>query len=119
MPKQILVMEDEKPLANALMLKLSKQGHKVTTARDGQEGLDLMSKNKFDVVLLDLMMPVKNGFQVLEEMRDMAAPKPDVIVLSNLTQAEDEEKVIALGAKKFFVKSDTPLAQVVEEIDKL
>jgi DNA-binding response OmpR family regulator len=116
--KKILVIEDEKPLAHALELKLKKQGHSVTVALDGQSGIDLLFKDKFDVVLLDLMMPLMNGFQVLEKMQ--AAPHmPAVFVLSNLTQPEDEARVMMLGARKVLVKSDTPLAQLVEEIEKV
>lgn len=116
--KSILIIEDEKPLAHALELKLQKSGCQVTVARNGQEGLDLLDRSQFTAVLLDLMMPIVDGFQVLEHIKTLEH-KPTTFVLSNLSQAEDEQRVIALGAKKYFVKSDTPLAVIVNEINKL
>jgi len=100
-------------------LKLHKEGHDVVVAYDGQEGVGLLLKNKYDVVFLDLMMPIMNGFQVLERLKTADITMPTIFVLSNLTQPEDEERVLRLGAKKFFVKSNTPLAQIVEEINNL
>lgn len=116
--KKVLVVEDEKPLAHALELKLQKEGHDVTIAHNGQEAVDLLLKNKYDIVLLDLMMPIMNGFQVLEKVQ-AHGDMPYVIVLSNLTQPEDEDRVMKLGAQKLLIKSDTPLSRVIEEIDQL
>jgi DNA-binding response OmpR family regulator len=115
--KHVLIVEDEKPLLHALELKLSHEGFAVTTAQNGQEGLDQLEKGHFDIVLLDLMMPVVDGFQVLERLRTKGS-MPYVIVLSNLSQREDEQRVLSLGAKKYFIKSDTPLATIVEEVQK-
>ncbi|HSX33335.1 MAG TPA: response regulator [Candidatus Saccharimonadales bacterium] len=113
--KAVLVVEDEKPLAHALELKLSHEGFKVTLAANGQECLDFIKKQHFDVALLDLVMPVLDGFQVLEQLQTLS-DVPTVFVLSNLSQHEDEERVLSLGAKKFFIKSDTPLTVIVEEV---
>lgn len=116
--KRILIVEDEKPLAHALALKLEHEGFDVHVASNGQDGLDLLKQQAFDVALLDLMMPVVNGFQVLEQLGQLTH-QPAVFVLSNLSQHEDEERVLALGAKKFFIKSDTPLTTIVEEVKKV
>lgn len=113
--KSVLIVEDERPLAHALELKLQKEGFKVMVATNGQEGLDLIEKEKFDVVLLDMMMPVMDGFQVLQELQKKPE-KPTVFVLSNLSQREDESRVLEHGAKKYFIKSDTPLSVIVEEV---
>ncbi len=117
-PKRVLIIEDEKPLAHALELKLTHNGCAVTVARNGKAGVDLLRKHTYDVVLLDLMMPVLNGFQVLEDLKKKGH-MPAVFVLSNLTQPEDEERVLDLGARKFWIKSDTPISVVVAEINKL
>jgi DNA-binding response OmpR family regulator len=111
----VLVAEDEKPLAHALELKLKNEGYQVTLARNGQECLDLLAKDNYDVLLLDLMMPVVDGFKVLESLQ-AAEKRPATVVLSNLSQHEDEAKVLSLGAQKFFIKSNTPLAVIVAEI---
>jgi DNA-binding response OmpR family regulator len=113
--KHVLIVEDERPLSHALDLKLQHEGIKTTVATNGQEGLDLILKGGFDVVLLDMMMPVMDGFQVLNEIKDMPN-KPTVFVLSNLSQHEDESRVLAAGATKYFIKSDTPLSTIIDEI---
>ncbi|MGD8373435.1 MAG: response regulator [Candidatus Woesebacteria bacterium] len=116
MTKNILIIEDEKPLAKAMELKLKKAGHNVQVFYDGQGGLDAAAKQKFDVVLLDLIMPVLDGFQVLEKLNSMSY-KPSIFVLSNLSQIEDEQRAIKLGAKKYLVKSDTPLTTIVDYVN--
>lgn len=116
--KKVLIVEDEKPLAHALELKLQHEGFATTVATNGEECLKLLNEQTFDVVLLDLMMPVLDGFQVLEELQKKPQ-QPAVFVLSNLSQTEDEQRVLKLGAKKYFIKSDTPLGIIVEEVKKV
>lgn len=116
--KNILVAEDEKPMARALELKLMRLGMNVKAVYNGQEALDAMEKEKFDMVLLDIMMPIKDGFGVLEWMKEKNIKTP-VIMLSNLSQAEDEKRAKALGAVEFYIKSDTPIAKLVEHIQAL
>ena len=115
--KRVLIVEDEKPLSHALELKLQHDGFKTAVARNGQECLKLLETEEFDIILLDVMMPVLNGFQVLEQLQGKPN-RPIVFVLSNLSQAEDEQRVMSLGAKKYFIKSDTPLSVIVEEVKK-
>jgi DNA-binding response OmpR family regulator len=115
--KRVLIVEDEKPLQHALELKLQREGYETVTGHNGQEALDLLRSQTFDVVLLDLMMPEIDGFQVLEQKASFAG-QPAIFVLSNLSQREDEERVLALGARKYFIKSDTPLSVIVDEVSK-
>ncbi len=116
--KKVLIVEDERPLAHALQLKLEHEGFTVSVATNGQECLDFLDRQQFDIILLDLIMPVLDGFQVLEQLQHKSNP-PAVFVLSNLSQHEDEERVLSLGARKFFIKSDTPLTTIVEEVRKV
>lgn len=113
--KRVLIVEDERPLAHALELKLTHEGFDATVAANGKEGLDLILAGGFDVVLLDMMMPVMDGFQVLKEMQKLDK-RPVVFVLSNLSQREDEARVLEAGARKYFIKSDTPLSIIVDEV---
>ena len=114
----ILIVEDERALAHALELKLTHEGFTVVVATNGQECLDISAQQHFDVILLDLIMPVMDGFQVLEHLRTRPS-MPAVFVLSNLSQHEDETRALALGARKFFIKSNTPLTTIVEEVKKV
>ena len=113
--KRILIIEDEKPMARALELKISHAGFEAHSVSNGEEGLALLEKEKFDRVLLDLIMPKLNGFGVLEEMKKRGIKTP-AMVQTNLAQEEDEKRAKALGAKEFFIKSNTPIAEIVEQI---
>ena len=116
--KRILVVEDEKPMARALELKLTHAGFEAKTAGNGEEGLALLGKEPFDAMLMDLIMPKKDGFSVLEDLQK-AGNKMPVIVLSNLSQAEDEKRAKSLGATDFFIKSNTPIAQIIGRVEEL
>lgn len=116
--KKILVVEDEKPLGRALKLKLTRAGYAVFTAFDGEEAAQALTNERFDVVLLDLVMPQMDGFKLLEKIQ-YKQPKPYIIVLSNLSQKEDIDKAMALGAKTFFIKADQSIAQIIEYINTL
>lgn len=115
---KVLIAEDEKPMAKALQLKLNNSGFVATTVSNGEEAWEALQKEKFAVVLLDIMMPKKDGFGLLEEMRAKKDKTP-VIILSNLSQEDDAKKAKALGAAGFFIKSNTPLVDIVSSIKKL
>lgn len=112
---KILVTEDEKSYYLPLSFKLKKEGYEVDIAENGKVALDLIDKNKYALVLLDLVMPVMDGFKVLESLRKSHSGLP-VIVLSNLSQNEDRERIISLGANKFLDKSNTSLSDIVSEV---
>jgi two-component system alkaline phosphatase synthesis response regulator PhoP len=116
--KRILVVDDEKPLAKALEMKLTMAGFEVVTAFDGEEGLKKYEEGKYDMILIDLMMPKKDGFSVLEDLKNKGNMVP-VYVLSNLSQENDMKRVKDLGATGYFVKSDTPIIDIVQEVSKI
>lgn len=116
--KKILVVEDEKPMARALELKLTHVGYDVKTAFNGEMGLEILDKENFDLLILDLMMPKVDGFMVLQKLKDQGKNIP-AIVLSNLSQEEDEAKARALGAKGFYVKSNTPIGDIVNHVEDM
>lgn len=115
--KSLLIVEDEKPIAKALQLKLSHSGFDVEIATNGEEALQSMEKSKFDLILLDLIMPKMNGFDFLEELKKRKNTIP-VIVSSNLSQEEDMKRVKSLGAVDYYVKSNVTIAQVVEKVNR-
>jgi DNA-binding response OmpR family regulator len=114
-PKRILIVEDEKPLARALELKLLNSGFRPRIAVDGQEALNYLKKEKFDLMLLDLVMPNISGFDVLEKL-SIEKNKIPVIVTSNLGQEEDLKKVEKYDVKKYFVKSDVGIVDIINYI---
>lgn len=116
--KRVLIVEDERPLSHALDLKLQHEGFETVIAQNGEECLKAIEEQQFDVVLLDLVMPVLDGFQVLEQLQKKPN-HPAVFVLSNLSQSEDEDRVYKLGAKRYFIKSDTPLEVIVAAVKEV
>jgi len=115
--KRILIVEDERPLARALELKLTRSGFQTKTVYDGAAALQAVSSEKFDLILLDLVMPKMDGFTVLEALKSHNIRIP-VVVATNLSQEEDLKRVRALGAVDYFVKSDVPINAIVERIRK-
>jgi two-component system response regulator VicR len=115
MAKKILIAEDEKPLANALNLKLKGAGFDAQVVYNGDDVLSAIKENSYDLLLVDIMMPKRDGFSVLEELQKMKNAPP-AFVMSNLGQDEDIKHAKSLGAKDYIVKADTPLAEIVKRI---
>lgn len=113
--KAVLIVEDERPLAHALEMKLKNEGYVTHTCMNGTDALAELDKGGYGLVLLDLIMPVMDGFGVLSEMQQRKYNIP-AIVLSNLGQDEDRAKTKQLGALDYFVKSNTPIAQIVQRV---
>ncbi len=113
--KKILIIEDEKPLAHALDLKLSHEGFAIVATGSGEEALLLLGKDHFDLVLTDLIIPGVDGFKVLETIQEKKMKVP-VIVMTNLNQEEDRKRASDLGAVDFFVKSNSPISLIVEAV---
>lgn len=118
--KKILIAEDDRFLATAYKIKLTKAGYEVRIAVDGVEALKALAEYVPDLIILDLIMPVKDGFAVLEELKKNDAwKKIPVIVASNLGQKEDMEKATNMGASDFVVKSDLSLENLITKIKKI
>ena len=117
---KILVAEDDKFLANAYRVKLTKSGFDIEIVGNGDEVIAALKKNKYDFLLIDLVMPIKDGFAVLEEIKSQKIhPIPIILIASNLGQKEDIDKAISLGANDFVVKSDMALDQLVAKIKSM
>ncbi len=100
---RILVAEDEKALNRILVKQFTKEGYSVDSCFDGESVLDFIAGAKYDAVVMDVMMPVKDGFQVLEEMRRMKNDTP-VIFLTAKTEIRDRVYGLDLGANDYLVK---------------
>lgn len=111
--KRILIVEDERPLAHALEIKLTSNGYDVTVAPTGSDGVEEAKNGKFDLILLDLILPGMDGFAALEALQK-AKNKAPIIILSNLGQEEDREKTEKYGVVDYCVKANTPLAAIID-----
>ena len=115
MTQRVLIVDDEKPLARALELKLTHEGLDAKAVFNGADAVALLKSEQFGLVLLDLVMPQEDGFKVLQDIQDMHL-KTVVIVSSNLSQEEDIARAKSLGAIDYFIKSDTTLADIVQKV---
>ena len=113
--KKLLIIEDERPLAHALELKMKHEGYAVDTANNGLEGQKMAENGKYDLILLDLIMPEIDGFTLLKAVRDKGIKTP-VIILSNLGQDEDRAKAQTLGVTDYFVKANTPISEIISKV---
>lgn len=117
---KILVVEDDKFLANAYRVKLTKVGFDIKIAGDGQEAIEILKTYIPDVIILDLVMPRKDGFATLEEIKANEQWRSiPVIVTSNLGQQEDINRCLKLGASDFLVKSNLSMNSLVDKIQTL
>ena len=114
---KILIAEDDPFLIKIMSNRLREEGFDVDTANDGQEAMDKVKGCGYALLMLDLVMPNKNGFEVLQQMKDENCDTP-VLVFSNLSQEEDKEDVMNLGAKGYYLKSDIAIDELVEVIRK-
>ena len=115
--KKILVIEDEAMLQRALSEFLIDENFEVVSAMDGEEGISFAKAKKPDLILLDIVLPKKDGYQVLEEIKnDEKTKKIPVILLTNLESAEDIERAFNAGATTYLVKSKYRLEDVVKKI---
>lgn len=113
--KSVLIVEDEKAMAKAMEIKLQKAGIVAHAVFSGDEGLAELEKNEYGLVLLDIMMPGIDGWEVMTKIKEKGL-KVKVIITSNLSQEEDKKKAKELGAVNFLVKSDSSLSSIAEEV---
>ena len=117
MGEKILVVEDDKFLRELISRKLSGEGFEVSEAIDGEEGIKKIKEEKPALVLLDLILPGVDGFEVLSKIReDPNMAQTPVIVLSNLGQREEIEKGLKLGAIDYLIKAHFTPGKIVEKI---
>jgi len=117
MAKKILIIEDDKFLRELIAKKLQKEGYEISEAVDGEEGIKKVKEEKPDLVLLDLILPGIDGFEVLSRAKeDPALSQIPVIILSNLGQKEDVERGLGLGAVDYLIKAHFTPGEIIEKI---
>ncbi len=115
--KKILIIEDDKFLRELIVKKVTNEGFRVVRAIDGEEGIKKIKEEKPDLVLLDLILPGIDGFEVLSHMKeDPALSSIPVIILSNLGQKEDIDRAMKLGATDYLIKAHFTPGEIIEKI---
>lgn len=116
--KKVLIVEDDSFLQGLMTNKLEKSGFDTTTASNGEEAVTAIATKKFDIILLDLMLPDISGFDIMKNMKDVKQKTP-VIVFSNLSDDKDIKKAMDLGAEEYLIKSNFTLEELIEKVNKI
>lgn len=117
MAKKILFIEDESTLQKTFGKLLRQEGYKMFSALDGESGFKIAKIQKPDLILLDLILPKMNGFEVLDSLKSNEETKEiPVIILTNLERMADIDKALELGATTYLVKVDYTLDDVLKKI---
>lgn len=117
--KKILLIEDDPFLSSLLKTKIQKNGFDVVWAADGEAALENLRKSDFDLILLDIILPKKTGFEVLEEMRmdpQLHAKKTPVMIISNLGQEEDIKRGQEFGVVEYLIKAKISIDDLVNRV---
>lgn len=115
--KKILVVEDDKFLRELIVQKLVREGYEVSEAVDGEEGVKRIKEVKPDLVLLDLILPGIDGFEVLSKTKeDSELVQIPIIILSNLGQKDEVERGLKLGAADYLIKAHFTPGEIVAKI---
>ncbi len=117
MSKTILITDDDTFLTAMYTQQLEKQGWKVEVAGDGEQSIQMMDRHQPDLMVLDLLMPKRDGFSVLKHVRQKQYTFP-VLILTNVRQPLDRERCLKLGATDFLTKSDTDVTELMKKIRK-
>ena len=117
--KKILIIEDEVTLNDSLKLALKSAGFQVVQAYNGEEAVTKAVDNGFDVILLDLIMPVKDGFEFLDEYLQKAGNPAPILVLTNLSDFGSQMKTYKKGIVSYMIKANVTLEEIVKKVTSL
>jgi DNA-binding response OmpR family regulator len=118
--KKILIVEDDNFVAEVYFAKLTEMGYESILAQNGEEGLAALKKDKIDMILLDILMPIMSGMEMLEEIKKNENWKNiPVILLTNVGEKESIQKVREMGVKNYLIKSHFTPAEVIEKIESV
>lgn len=117
---KVALVEDDPFLSKVLAFRLKEENFNVILAADGEQAIKVIKSERPDLILLDLLLPKKSGFEVLEEIKkDETTKKIPVIILSNLGQQTDIDKGMQLGAVDYLVKANFGIKDIVEKIKEI
>lgn len=120
MAKKVLIVEDDSTLAGSLSKVLASGGFEVFVSNDGESGFKAAQEKKPDLIILDLVLPKKHGFKVMEDLRSRPELSPiPVIVLTNLETSHDIERASSLGVKAYLVKANYSLKEILKRVEEV
>lgn len=118
--QKILIIDDDPFILEMYVLKFKEEGFKIETAKDGKEGLKKIKEYEPDVVLLDIVMPIMDGFDVIRSLkRENVQTKAKIVLLTNLGQKDDVERGMQLGAHDYIIKAHFTPSEVVKKVKDL
>lgn len=118
--KKVMLVEDDRFLSSLIKARLEKDGFGVIQAFDGEQAIQILTSDRPNLVILDLIMPKTNGFEVLKTISlTPGLSDTPVIIVSNLAQDSDIEKARELGAREYFVKVKISIDDLVDKIKSL
>lgn len=118
--KRVLIIEDEVALLYALQSRLSLEGYEVEAVSTGKRGIKALQEKKFDLLILDIILPDLNGFDILKQVKgDPKTKELPCIIVSNLGNKKDMDHGISLGAKDYLAKSEYNLEEIIKKIKSL
>jgi two-component system alkaline phosphatase synthesis response regulator PhoP len=114
---KVLIIEDEEALRKVLQEKMEHSGFETFAAKDGDEGWDMAKSKNPDIILLDLVLPKRSGFDLLSMLKqDPELKNIPIFILSNLAEDESLKKALQMGAEDYFVKAQHPINEIVEKV---
>ncbi len=116
---KVLIVDDDPFVVEMYALKLKEAGFEVDSAADGTSGMEKIKAGGCDLALLDAVLPIRDGFEILEALRREGAPHPPILLLSNLGQKEDVERGLALGAADYVIKAHFTPGEVAAKVKEL
>ena len=114
---KILIVDDDPFIVEMYSLKLKSAGHDVEAASDGQRGVEAIIRGGWDVILLDIVLPVMDGFAVLQMLRRRNAEHAPIILLTNVGQREDIDRGLSLGATDYLIKAHFTPSEVLAKVE--
>ncbi|HDH31337.1 MAG TPA: response regulator [Candidatus Wolfebacteria bacterium] len=117
--KKILLIEDDIFLSSLLKNRFQKEGVKIIYSKDGEDVIKILTETKPDLILLDIMLPKKSGFEIMEEIRSdpqLQIQNVPIVIISNLGQPEDISKGEQLGAAGYLIKAKTSIDDLIKKV---
>lgn len=117
--KKILIIEDDEHIARVYEMKFLKEGYNTVLVANGEQAVEKVTSEKPNLIILDLMVPKKDGFAILEEIKNNSSiASIPVLVLSNLGGKDDRERALGLGANDYMVKVENSMQEVIDRAKK-